>query len=238
MGAGRCGLPYLRHSDVPEGTFVERLRDLSAILFSDFKYLRENRALCDILATDLVDAPHCSPSGTSMPTKSKVDGQDLSARIGILVFYRLLGSLQRSKNTRGILKLLKQVPSIIANMPVLSLSPRFPTRECPGEQSPTDCTPTALAGLTAEISTGGVVEAIMSAAEELICGEHELSGKQQGDVLGALVGLAIKQGSLVHCLRVVRLLFCTAVADNACPIPGVGHHLKVHQITRIIGNAT
>ncbi|CAN0493659.1 unnamed protein product, partial [Scytosiphon promiscuus] len=95
------------------------------------------------------------------------------------VFFRLLKSLQQRKNTQGVLKLIKQVPCMMSNTPSLSLSP-----------------------------PGRVVDEIMSAAEGLLCdAEHNLSTAQERDVLEAMVGLAVKRGSLAHCLRVLKLLF-------------------------------
>lgn len=207
-------------------TFPERLRDLSLELHEGFKNMRSNRALCEMVPLDLVGACNRQPDFDTSST-GKVGGPDLSARIGIVVFFRLLGSLQRNRNTAGILKLIKQVPSMIADTPVLSSWLGSPAQQQHSSEHRTDGAPSAFASLTTGASLGGVVDAIMSAAEELLLGNHKLSSKQRADVLGAMVGLAIKRGSLAHGLRVVKLLFCHAVADEMPPIPGVGHFLKV-----------
>lgn len=212
-----------------QGTFPGRLRDLLVLLQSEFKELRATRALCNILPIDLVGMCSARSKEEDELSTRKIEGPDLGARIGILVFFRLLGSLQRHKNTRGILKLIRKVPSMIANTPVLALSPQSPMRVPSQQEQTKNGLTTVLTDVTARASLGGVVEAIMSAAEGLLASEHELSGKEQGEVLGALVGLAIKRGSLTHCLQVVKLLCCLASMDNRLPVPGVGHHLKVHK---------
>lgn len=203
-----------------------RLQDFSVLLSGMRKMRADQAPLYDILPLDLIDK--FSDRSTELNTllTGKCDGLDLGARIGVVVFFRLLKSLELRKNTQGILKLIRQVPSMITNTPVLSLSPHVPAGNYSGEHPRMETTTTASTALT----TGaypGVVDAIMSAAEKLLCGEHdELSNQQQGDVLEAMVGLAVKQGSPAHCLRVIKLLFCPA-ADTGLPIPGVGHHLKV-----------
>lgn len=218
-------------------TFPERLQDLSLVLLSKFKFLGDqDQPLSDILPADLVEAfdgrPACSDALLS--TGEGDQKQDLGARIGILLFFRLLGSLRRNKNTAGILKLIRQVPSMISNTPMLYLSPhRLSPQNPTNNQLSVEEGRRNVGGFGIAAAGGGipdgVVEAITSAAEELLSGEHDLSDKQQGDVLGSLVGLAVKQGSLAHCLRVVKLLLCsTPAADNTCPIQGVGHQLKVN----------
>ena len=217
----------------PARTFPGRLQDLFIALLSKFKYLGEDHSLCDILPADLVDAFDGQPACTNAPSAGEGEKkQDLGARIGILLFFRLLGSLRRNKNTAGILKLIRQVPSMTSNTPMLSLSPHRLSRENPtNNQLPVKGPRSDIGGLGVAAAAGipdGVVEAITSAAEELLSGEHDLSDKQQGDVLEALVGLAVKRGSLAHCLRVVKLLLrSTPAADKPCPIQGVGHQLKV-----------
>lgn len=212
-----------------QGTFPGRLRDLLVVLQSEFKELRATRTLCTISPIDLVGVCSARSKEEDDLSTKKIEGPDLGARIGILVFFRLLGSLQRHKNTRGILKLIRQVPSMIANTPVLALSPQSPMRMPSRQERPKNSSTTALADLTARASLGGVVESIMSAAEGLLASEHKLSGKEQGEVLGALVGLAIKRGSLTHCLQVLKLLCCLASTDGRLPVPGVGYHLKVRK---------
>lgn len=150
---------------------------------------------------------------------------NLPASIGVLVFFRLLKSLEERRNTQGILKLIRQIPTMINNTPELYLSPLPRAGEYPGEKSQAIDTAKALAGLTNGASPGGVVDAIMSAAEGLLYGD--LSSQQQGDILEAVVGLAIKRGSLAHCLRIIKFLSCSPAADEGLPIPGVGNHLKV-----------
>lgn len=235
-GEVRCRRNFLpcghdnESSALIQETFPERLRDLLVVLQSAFKELRANRALCNLLPIDLVSTCNAqSKEDDELLSPRKIEGPDLGVQIGILVFSRLLGSLQRHKNTRGILKLIRQVPSMIANTPALALSPHSPMRVPSRQGHAKDGLTTALAGLTARANLGGVVEAIMSAAEGLLSSEHELSGIEQGEVLGALVGLAIKRGSLAHCLRVVKLLFCLPSMEGRHPMPGVGHHLKVHK---------
>lgn len=204
-----------------------RLQGFSFVLLSDVRCLKANQApLYDLLPLDLMGT--FSGRSTELDTllANKVDGLDLGARIGVLVFFRLLKSLEQRRNTKGILKLIRQVPALITNTP-LSLSPHVAASKYPGEQTRMETTTTALAGLTAGACPGGVVDAIMSAAEGLLCGEHELSNQQQADVLEATVGLAVKRGSPAHCLRVIKLLFCSSAGDKGLPIPGVGHHLKV-----------
>lgn len=125
----------------------------------------------------------------------------------------------------GILKLIRQIPTMINNTPELYLSPLPRAGEHPGEKPQAVDTAAAFAGLANGASPGRVVDAIMSAAEGLLY--EELSSQQQGDVLEAVVGLAIKRGSLAHCLRVIKYLFCSPAADKGLPIPGVGAHLKV-----------
>lgn len=230
-------------------TFPERLQDLSTVLLAKFKYLQEDRSLCGgILPSDVVGAfdgrPACSnaqlllsPAAVSGGERQREDEEGLGARIGILLFFRLLGSLRRNKNTAGILKLIRQVPAMISNTPLLFLSPQHPqlSRE---NQPPAEGTPHSDLGGVATAARGppdGVVEAITSAAEELLLGdEHELSDEQQGDVLAALVGLAVKRGSLSLCLRVVKLLLCSSPADRPLLIHGVGHRLKVQLFSSII----
>lgn len=211
------------------GTIYDaRLQDFSIVLLSDLRQLRADQApFYDLLPLDLMDT--FSDRSTELDTllARKVDGLDLGARIGVLVFFRLLKSLEQRRNTQGILKLIRQIPSMITNTPVLSLSPHVPAGRYPGEQPGMETTTTALTRLSNGACPGGVVDAIMSAAEGLLCGEHELSNQQQGEVLEAMVGLAVKRGSPAHCLRVIKLLFCPAAADKGLPIPGVGHHLKV-----------
>lgn len=215
-----------RDFSLVRGTFPQRLRDLSTILHLNFTYFKSHRTLYDFLPSDLVDTS-ASWSTELETSKCNIWGPDLSASIGVFVFFRLLGSLQRKKNVHGILKLIKQVPSMIADTSVLSLKPRFPTREYPPELSSTAGLATALGGLTAEASMGGVVEAIISAAEELLS-KHKLCTEQQGEILETLIGLSVKRGSLANCLRVVKLLVFSAINGGIAPIPGVGHHLKVY----------
>ena len=224
-------------------TFPERLQDLSIVLLSKFKYLGEDQdqSLCGILPADLVDAFDGRPASLNalLLTGEGEKKQDLGDRIGILLFFRLLGSLRRNKNTAGMLKLIRQVPSMLSNTQMLSLSPHRLSPQNPSsnqlpavEGAHSGVGGLGVAAAAAAAAGGGipdgVVEAITSTAEELLSGEHDLSDKQQGDVLGSLVGLAVKRGSLAHCLRVVKLLLCSKpVADKACPIQGVGHQLKV-----------
>lgn len=231
LQCGRLTLPSsesLRvcwNADCVQGS---RLPDSSMLwMLLDARRLREHRApLCDTLLVDFMAA--FSGQSTELDTLlgDKVTGRDLPASIGVVVFFRLLNSLQQRKNTAGILKLIRQVPSMINNTPALSLSPHLPAGGYPGE-SQKATTPTAFAGLAKGACPGRVVDAIISAAEGLLCGENDLSSQQQGFVLEAMVGLAIKRGSLTHCLRVVKLLFCSAAADKGSPIPGVRIHLKV-----------
>lgn len=206
-----------------------RLPGFSVVLLSDVRRLGADQAPYDLLPLDFMDTSSDRSIELDTLLASRVDGLDLGARIGVLVFFRLLKSLEQRRNTRGILKLIRQVPSMITNTPVLFLSPHVAAGKYPGGQTQVETTTTALAGLTtgACLGPGGVVDAIMSAAEGLLCGEHELSNQQQADVLEATVGLAVKRGSPAHCLRVIKLLLCSAAGDRGLSIPGVGHHLKV-----------
>lgn len=139
-------LSYIERLNL-ERTFPERLQDLSIVLLSKFKYLQEDRSLCGgILPSDVVDAfdgrPACSNALllSAAGEKSGKQEEGLGARIGILLFFRLLGSLRRNKNTAGILKLIRQVPSMISNSPLLSLSPhpRHPRDNQTNEQLPAE----------------------------------------------------------------------------------------------------
>lgn len=197
--------------------------------FSDAPRLKaEHGVLCDILLSDLVDMLGNRPTELDTTLSNNADSTTLGAHIGITVFFRLLRSLQQRKNTQGVLKLIKQVPSSIRDTPALSLSPYLPTGECAAQDGPRMLSTTAYAELTTSSRPGRVVDEIMSAAEDLLCGaEHDLSITQQGDVLEAMVGLAVKRGSLAHCLRVVKLLFCSTAAGRGLTLSGVGHHIKV-----------
>lgn len=209
-------------------TFPERLQDLYTLLRSDVKKVTALRALCDVLPDDLVNMSTRQSEEGSLSKKGV--GEDLTGRIGILIFFRLLESLQIGKNTTGIFNLVRQVPSMLSNIPVLNLRPPCALkRGYTNAKSYARNRTTSFAGLAAEACPGDVTEAIMSAAENLLNDEHELSNKQQGDVLQTLVGLAVKRGSLAHCLRVVKCLICSA-ADGGHPIPGVGCYIKVCQV--------
>lgn len=188
---------------------------------SGTRRLRADRAsLWDLLPFDFMDAPDDRLS--LVPTATNT--ANLPSTIGVLVFFRLLQSLEERRNTPGILKLIKQIPTMINNTPELYLSPLARAGEYPEEQPQAGLTHGASPGGDGA-SPGGVVDAIMSTAEGLLYGE--LSCQQQGDVLEAVVGLAIKRGSLAHCLRVIKFLLCSPAADTGLPIPGVGVHLKV-----------
>lgn len=196
-------------------------QDLS--ILSDARRLRAHRApLCDTLPVDFMDTSNGQSIEPDTLLTDKVMTPNLPASIGVVVFFRLLKSLEQRRNTPGILKLIRQVPSVINNTPALSL---FPTGDYPGE--PRQVTTPAFAGLANGTCPGRVVDAVIAAAERLLCAEHILSSQQQGYILEAMVGLAVKRGSLTHCLRVIKLLFCSAVANKGSPIPGVGIHLEV-----------
>lgn len=223
------------------GTFPEHMRIFLTTLQSEFKLFRERRGLCYILPSDLVGASCESHSGsndnnTSNMLAFKTTGEgtnDLTARVGIVVFFRLLGSLQRSRNTRGILKLIRQVPAMIANTPPLALWRGLDAPKLHTQFLPTDglTSTTRLGDLTIESNPGGVVESIMSAAEELVSGGHSITVDEQGEVLAVLVGLTIKHGSLEKSLRVLELLlFSTCIGSQEggqITLPGVEHYLKV-----------
>lgn len=208
----------------------QRHQDLS--MLSDARRLRAHQApLCDILPVDFMG----TSSGQSIELNTLLadkDSPNLPASIGVVVFFRLLKSLEQRRNTPGILKLISQVPSMINNTPALSLSPHQPAGDCPGEPRKV-ASPNAFAGVVNGACPGRVVDAIISAAEGLLCGEHDLSNQQQGYILEAMVGLAIKRGSLTHCLRVVNLLFCSAATTKGSPIPGVRIYLKVLVVMHI-----
>lgn len=207
------------------GSILSRQQDLS--MLSGARRLRAHQApLCDTLAVDYMDASSGQPIELDALLADKAAAPNLPACIGVIVFFRLLKSLEQRRNTAGILKLIRQVPSMMNDTPALSLSPHVPAGDYPGDPQRVT-TPTAFAGLANGACSGRVVDAIMSAAEGLLCGEDDLSSQQQGYILEAAVGLAVKRGSLTHCLRVVKLLFCSAEADRLSPIPGVGVHLKV-----------
>lgn len=211
------------------GTFPERLRVLWITLQSEIRRFRTRRALYDLSLTDLVDT-----QGTGVitdeedaSTSQSKGGLDLTARIGTLVFFRLLGSLRRSRNKRGILKLIRQVPSMIDGTPVLALLPQLDKSGCMETELPMEGS-RPLAGLAAGLHPGGVVEAILAAAEELMFGGHQLSGEEQGEILATMVGLAIKRGSLNISLQVLELLmFSDSSSDRPVVLHGVRSHLKV-----------
>lgn len=231
----RCGLHA--YGDRPNqvavaatlGTFSERLQILWTTLLSDFKRMRERWVFYDLSPTDLVDTTCACLHGEDDVLTSWSEGPDLTLRIGILVFFRLLGSLRRSKNTRGILKLIRQVPAMIAGTPALSLLPQPARLERPHGQMPTTEGPgVPPADLTSAVHPQGVVKAVVSAAEGLLSDGHQLTSDEQGEVLAAMVGLAIKQGSLDTCLQVLKLLlFSRSSMDGAFLLPGVGCHLEV-----------
>lgn len=192
-------------------------------ILSDARRLRAHQApLCGTLLVDSMRGSSAQSTELDTPLADKAARPNLPASIGVVVFFRLLKSLQQRRNTAGILKLIRQIPSMINNTPALSLSPHLPAEELQV------ATPTAFAGLATGACPGRVVDAIVSAAEELLCGEDDLSSQQQGYILEAMVGLAVKRGSLTHCLRVVKLLFCSPAAEKGSLIPGVGIHLKVY----------
>lgn len=205
-----------------------RLLEFSTVSPSGVKRRSDRLLPCDLLPVDLMNTATGRSHESSTLPPCRLDGPNLSARIGKELFFRLLRSLKQQGNTRGILKLMRQVPSIINETPALSLSPLSPTGKRSGPQPPIEPTATVLAGLTTGASLGGVVDAMMSSAEGLL--SDELSSTQQGDVLAAAIGLAVKQGSLAHCLGVVRLLFSSTATDNGLPSSAVGHHLKVWRV--------
>lgn len=205
-----------------------RLQDVY-ILMDSQRWNAEHGLLCDISLSDLGNMFGNRPAKWDTLPLNKADSTSLDVHIGITVFFRLLRSLQQRKNTQGVLKLIKQVPSTISNTPALSLSPFLATAERPAQDEPRILNKTlAFAEQPSSSRRGRVVDDIMSAAEELLCGEgHDLSSIEQGEILQAMVGLAVKRGSLAHCLRVVNLLFCSTAVDRGIPLSGVGHHIKV-----------
>lgn len=215
-------------------TFPDRLRESFVALHSDFKLLSSNQALCDLLFADLAEpSSHQQPDNSANLLSCEINGSGLlSAQIGIRVFCRLLESLQRNNNARGILNLVRKIPSLIANTPALFLSPHSSSKHMHPQDQTCKVNPTALVNPLAGACPSGVVGAIMAAAESLIYGMYgyELSNKEQADVLAALVGLAVKRGSLLHCLRVIKLLFCYAADDEPAALQGVGHYLKVRSL--------
>ena len=231
LQCGRLTLPSLEslggcwNADCTQGSNCSRRQDLSVRqILSDVRRLRAHQApLCGTLLVDSMSGSRAQSTELNTPLADKAARPNLPASIGVVVFFRLLKSLQQRRNTAGIFKLIRQIPSMINNTPALSLSPHLPAEELQV------ATPTAFAGLATGACPGRVVDAIVSAAEELLCGEDDLSSQQQGYILEAMVGLAIKRGSLTHCLRVVKLLFCSPAAEKGSLIPGVGIHLKVYR---------
>lgn len=210
------------------GTFPERLGALWTILQSELRHVRVRRALYDLSLPDLGDMHDIRVSDDRQYRDASGGGPDLATRIGTLVFFRLLQSLQRSRNKRGILKLIRQVPSMINDTPVLALFSQPDKCAPPEAEVPTDGSKRPLAGLAAGLRPEGVVEAVLSAAEELMLGEQELTSEEQGEVLAAMVGLVIKRGSLRSSLRVLRLLlFGSSSLDRPVALQGVGPYLKV-----------
>lgn len=218
-------------------TFPERLRESFVALHSDFKLLPSNQALCDLLPADLVEPSSQQPdNNTNLWLPSEINGSGvLSAQIGIHIFCRLLESLQHNNNARGILNLVRKIPALIANTPALFLSPHSSSIQAHSQEQTCKVNPTTLVEPLAGACPSGVVGAIMTAAENLIYGKYGyvLSNKEQADVLAVLVGLAVKRGSLLHCLRVIKLLFCHAVDDEPAALRGVGHYLKVRSLKTI-----
>lgn len=232
LQCGRLTLPSsesLRmcwNADCVQGSYCSRRQDLS--ILSDARRLRVHQApVCDTLPVDFMDTPCNHAIELDTLQTDKAHTPNLPASIGVVVFFRLLKSLEQRRNTTGILKLIGQVPSMINSTPALSLWPPLPAGDFHREPRKVTTPNTAFAGLANGACPGRVVDAIITAAEGLLCGEHELSSQQQGRVLEAIVGLAVKRGSLTHCLRVVKLLFCSAQANKGSPIPGVGIYLKV-----------
>lgn len=206
-------------------------------MLSHARRLRAQQApLCDTLLVDVMDASS-DRSSTELDTLlvDKVAAPNLPASIGVVVFFRLLKSLEQRKNTPGLLKLIRQVPSMINNTPALSLSQHMPAGDYLRELRKKATPNIAFAGLANGACPGRVVDAIISAAERLLCGKDVLSSHQQGYLLEAVVGLAVKRGSLTLCLRVIKLLFCSAAADMESSVPGVGIHLKVPVMMSIRG---
>lgn len=234
---GCCNTQDQPRPDFFNKTFPERLRESFVALHYDFKLLPSNQALCDLLPADLAETSSQQPDNRANLFSSEMNGSGLlSAQIGIHVFYRLLESLHRNNNARAILNLVRKIPSLIANTPALFLSPHSSSIQAhPQEQETCKVYPTTLVEPLAGACLPGVVGAIMAAAENLLYGkcEYELSNKEQADVHVALVGLAVKRGSLLHCLRVIKLLFCHAVDDEGAALPGVGQYLKVRSLKTI-----
>lgn len=209
------------------GTFPERLGVLWTILQSELRHARVKRALYDLSLPDLADTHEIRVIDDRQYGDASRGGPDLAARIGTLVFFRLLQSLQRSRNKRGILKLIRQVPSMVIDAPVLALFSQPDKWAPPEAERPTDGSKRPLAGLTAGLRPEGVVAAVLSAAEELMLEGHQLTSEEQGEVLSAMVGLTIKRGSLRSSLRVLRLLLFGSSLDKPVVLQGIGPYLKV-----------
>lgn len=224
-GHGQIG----QGSPAIRGTFPERLRVLWITLESEIRRVRKRRALYDLSLTDLVDT-HGTGANVDQDDVSKNQskgGLDLTAQIGTLVFFRLLESLRCGRNKRGILKLIRQIPCMIVDTPVLALLAQPDKSEHMEKGLPMENS-RPFAGPAAGLHPGGVVEAILSAAEELMFDGHKLSGEEQGDLLAAMVGLAIKRGSINISLQVLQLLmFGDSSSDRPVVLHGVGFYLKV-----------
>lgn len=211
--------------------FAQRLHVLWTALQQDSKRTRVIHMLCDVHPTDLIDPFPTHSSDESKAAARKIPlCEDLTMRIGIAVFFRLLQSLSRSQNTCGILMVMRQIPAVIATMPPLALWPST-SRLCHSQAQISECdsSKNQVNMSACSRNLGGVVESIISAAEELVSEDrHMISDQDQGEVLTALVGLAAKGGSLTNCLRVLKLILRkTLCAEDSPPLSKVGSYLKV-----------
>lgn len=207
---------------------TERLPFVWAALGREYKHTRARCLFCEIRPADLRDV---SPTHGNPASTTELRGfVDPVARIGIVAFFRLLESLKRSQNTRGLLKLMRRVPGIIASLPPLALR-RNPSNSWPEtEQSFGSMRPEDLGTKAVETQAlGDVLESIISVAEDLVVLDRDrLASEEQAEVMATFLGLAVKRGSLKDLLQVVRLLLCsTSSTSHSAPLPGVACYLKV-----------
>ena len=149
-----------------------------------------------------------------------VDHLPTNAQIGIRLFFRLLRTLRFNENPRVLSKVVQQIPLLLSKMPPLALAEglRNPSNDQTlkrlgeGAGSGGDINMEG-PGKTATKSNLGVVDALSWALESaVIASKTNEVLKKDGDssdrrllALSAIVGLAIKRGSLTHILKSIIL---------------------------------